>query len=71
MFLTRDVEGQGIGRTRSSGKRQVGSVIWRMILAGMASGNSVTQRMYGLSSSCSPSGVRRLRARLTFVFTRL
>ena len=71
MFLTRDVEGQGIGRTRSAKKRQHGSVIWRMIPAEMASGNSVTQRMYDLASSCSLSGVRRLRARLTFVFTRL
>ena len=71
MFLTRDVEGQGIGRTRSSGKRQAGSVIWRMIPAEMASGNSVTQRMYDSASSCSPSGVRHPRACLTFVFTRL
>ena len=31
MFLTRDVEGQGIGQTRSAGRRQAGSVIWRMI----------------------------------------
>ena len=40
MFLTRDMEGQRIGQTRSSGKRQAGSVVWRMIPAERAPGNS-------------------------------
>ena len=33
-ILMRDVEGQGIGRTRNAGNCQAGSVIWRMHTCG-------------------------------------